>query len=525
MTSKGVAEPFNGRYHSGFVQARRTAAEASAFWIMIVAATLYLYAAETADTGLFHQVGFALGIQIAVWAACMIAASTCCPSGIPRISDPVVLTLGLSALYLIYPSIAWCQGEHLFFDVAIAPDTASLLFFLHALFFLGLTAGYKCTAPRPRADMRVDVQRLPSPWPLFFGAMLPLLATTVARLVSGGSLISDSTYAGNWFAQQANVNEAHATGGVGYVIVQIISKVWSYPIIVQGIGAGLLLARARMRPRKSGVASLILICAAAVAMVLLGIGSRSPAIIYVLVALIFFDSIAGPLRWRTIAPIAAVGLVFFFLSGYVRNHYNLGFRQAFEIGYQEFRSDQSAKNAGEFTGMLAKEALAVQITSEVGFDGMYFVHAVLSLVPSQILPDKMNWTPMRDILARRMLGPVAADKGAGVDGTSVGDGYAVAGAPGVFILAALFGIILGQVRKWGTRNSKGGNHPELLRVALMAGLTGFTVILIRSDLAGVLTYVVYVLLIPWWALRLLLASNQHWLRPVPLMWHLRPRGR
>src|ERR1700674_3860901 len=138
------------------VRAHRLATDASAFWIMISAAAMYLYAAETADIGLFHQVGFALGIQIAVWAACMIAASTCCPGGILRISDPVVLTLGLSVLYLIYPSIAWCQGEHLFFDVQITADTAPLLFFLHALFFLGLIAGYKCTAPRARGDMRVD---------------------------------------------------------------------------------------------------------------------------------------------------------------------------------------------------------------------------------------------------------------------------------------------------------------------------------------------------------------------------------
>jgi hypothetical protein len=48
------------------------------------------------------------------------------------------------------------------------------------------------------------------------------------------------------------------------------------------------------------------------------------------------------------------------------------------------RSDQSPNYAGEFTGMLAKVALAVQIKREDGFDGMYFVHAVLSLVPSQI---------------------------------------------------------------------------------------------------------------------------------------------
>jgi hypothetical protein len=36
----------------------------------------------------------------------------------------------------------------------------------------------------------------------------------------------------------------------------------------------------------------------------------------------------------------------------------------------------------------------------------------------------------------------------------------------------------------------------------------------------VLTCVVYVLIIPWWVLRLFLAGNQHWLRPIPLMWRL-----
>ena len=504
------------------IRARPTVTAANAFWNTLTAASMNLYAAETADGDVFHQVGFALGVQIATWAVCMIVAAGCCPGRILRISDPVVLTLLLSVLYLIYPSIVWCQGKEIPFDFGITADTASLLFFLHALFFLGLIAGYKCTAPR--ADLHVDVRRLPSPWPLFIGAMPLLLATTVARLVSGGGLISNSTYGTNWFALQANVNDAHAAGGVGYVIVQVISKIWSYPIIMQGIGAGLLLARATRRPRNSGVAYLILICATAAAIALLGIGGRSPAIIYVLVALIFFDTIAGPLRWRIIAPFAVAGMMFFFLMGYVRKHFDLGFPQAFEIGYQEYRTDQDVNNAGEFTGMLAKEALAVQITHERGFDGMYLVHAILSLVPSQILPAKMSWTPMRDVLSRRILGPIAADMGAGVDGASLGDGYAFAGAPGVFILTALFGIILGQVRKWGTRDSKGGNNPELLRVALMAGLIGFTHMLIRSDLAGMLTYVVYVLLIPWWVLRLLLPGTQNWMRPVPQMWHPPQRG-
>jgi hypothetical protein len=505
----------NRRGRSDVMRACRNV-ETSAFWIVISAAIMYLYAAKTADGELFHQVGFALTVQIAAWAVCMIAVAGCCPGGMLRISDPVMLTLGLSMLYLIYPSIVWCQGKHLPFDVGVTAETASLLFFLHGLFFLGLVAGYKCTAPRAPADMQADARRLPSPWLLFFGAMLPLFATTIARLASGDGLISSSTYSANWIAMQGSVNGAHAGGGAPYALVQIMNKISSYAIVAGGIGAGLLLAHGSMRRRTTAVASMILIIAVAVAMTLFGIGSRSPSIIYVLVALIFFDAIKGPLRWRLITPLIAAGLAFFFLWGHVRNYYDRGFRQALEMGYQEYRSNQGDENALEFTGMLSKEAVAVQIAHEGGFDRMYFVHAVLYLVPSQILPDKMNWTPMR--------GPIAADMGAGVDGTAIGDGYAVAGAPGVFILAAIYGVILGQVRRWGTRKSRGGNNPELLRVALMAGLSGFSYMLIRSDLAGVLTYVVYVVLIPWWGLRPLLKGTQHWMRPVPAMWHLRRRA-
>jgi hypothetical protein len=484
--------------------------------VVTIACGLFFYTAATAPPELFSRVQVAFGVQLAVWAVCLIAGAHFSPGKTLRISNPVVLTVCLGTLYLIYPSIVWCRGDRIPYNVEIDPEMASQLFILHALFFAGFTIGYAFLAPAVRADKRIDVQGIAPPWRLFFLAMTPLALTTLVRVASGGGLLSQVNYGDQWIDTQANLAAARASGGIQYLLLQLQSKTWFYPIIAQGTAGGILLARALTSTKHYVWPRLSLICGAAIVMILLGDGGRSPTIVYVLVALIVCDTIAGPLPWRIIFPLAAGGLLFFFFAGYYRTYKNIGLSEAIQLIAEDYRHDQGSETAAEFTSMLAKEALTIQLMDQSGSDGsVYVIRSVLGVLPSQLVPGKLTWRPTADILSEEMLGPIA-QSGAGVAGTSVGDGYRFWGPAGVFLLAGIFGAIFGRIQAWGIRGVGPQNSPALLRLGLMAGLIGFSYLLIRSSLGELLTFVVYAGVIPWFAICFLFPKNQRWLGAAPL---------
>jgi hypothetical protein len=491
-----------------------SAAKVPLAMILCVSALVW-YVTASADRVLFDEAGVSLVVQIATWGACIIAAVRATPTRTLRISNPLVLTLIVSAVYLIYPSITWCQGERMPYGIDIDGSTASQLFYLHTLFFIGITTGYVFAAPRKTKEVHLDPRNVPGVWmPLLLGT-LPLLLTAAYRVVNGGSLISTATYGEEWFQMQSSINGARASGGVQYLLVQTAQKMAFYVIVAQGIAWGLLLVRSARSPGKQ-LCTLALICGSAVVMILLGNGSRSPAMISVLIALVFADLTTGKLTWRILVPLGAAGMVCFLMLGYFRVYRDLGFYEALHVGYEEYQRSRSADAASEFTVMLVKEAVTLEIAHEKGFEGgAYLVHGVLVMVPIQLIPGKANWAITRDLLSTRLLGR-SAELGSGVAGTAVGDGYLFAGETGVFALAGLFGIILGRVRTWGMHGPRVHTGPVFLKLVLLAGFTGFCYVLIRSDLGEVLTCVVYTVVIPWWVLSGLLAVRSAWLAVVPL---------
>jgi hypothetical protein len=291
-----------------------------------------------------------------------------------------------------------------------------------------------------------------------------------------------------------------------------------------GIAGGLLLARTGARSRGARFATLLLIVFVGLLMMMLGDGTRHPSLIYILVALVFADCLISPLETSVIAVVAVLGLAAFLLFGYFRAYRNLGLREAAEVALDQYQRDKTSDAAGEFTGMLAKEAAMLQIAEEQGFEGpIYLVHSVLLLIPSQLLPDKFGWLNGADVLSKRLVGRYAY-KGAGVAGTTIGDGYYFAGAPGVAFLAGLFGLALGRVRSWSLQSTSGFGRPILLRLALAAGLTGFTYVMIRSDLSQILMYLLYVVVLPSWILnRLPVAGVRRWTKLLPNVNDRRPR--
>lgn len=485
--------------------------------VVLVGLALCVYCINTADRELFREAGAALMSQIVTWAACVAMTVMRTPSGRLRVSDPTVVALALGAIYLVYPSIVWCQGEPLPFRTEISSQSASYLFELHSLFFVGLTAGYAVATPRHVREVVIEMATLPTPWLLFAVGVLPAILSAGGRLLNGESLISAVAYSSEWSQTMSRVGDARVSGGLSYLFVQLIGKTFFYPIVSLGLAWGLLWSRTAGRTILARLAPISLIGASAAVVLFLGNGSRSPAIISGLIALVLLDLLSGKSEWRMILPLGAATLGCFYVLGYYRVHRDLGLTDALERGYQEYRVSDASQAAAEFTCMLEKEALMIDIARDTGYEwATYVTRNVLAIVPSQLVPAKATWVITRDLLSARFLGKSAEGGASGVAGTTVGDGYRFGGPIGVFLLAGLFGMIFGGARIWALTSMPAHSGPVLLRVAIFSGFAGFTYLFIRSDLAEVLICVVYLILIPWAVFGFVLRSRSAWLSSAPL---------
>ena len=183
-------------------------------------------------------------------------------------------------------------------------------------------------------------------------------------------------------------------------------------------------------------------------------------------------------------PVAILGLLVFDFLGVYRPLRNLPFPVAVQRSIEQYLSGNSLCMA-EFTLMLPKETLMLELVeaskSQMGVE--YFSQQVMALVPSQIFPDKLNMQFTRDILSEKILGSHSAEAGFGSAGAAIGDGYRIAGIWGVPLLASIFGVILGLTERFVIGTSIWHLDVSIFRIAIFAGLCGWTFLIIRSDLA------------------------------------------
>jgi hypothetical protein len=254
--------------------------------------------------------------------------------------------------------------------------------------------------------------------------------------------------------------------------------------------------------------------ALAAAVVLFGEGARSPGLIIMIITFVFADLAVGPISLKLVAPVVLAGLFGFMLLGHYRDIRDLGVAEATRVAYQSFGETTEADNAGEFTGMLTKEALVLELFEGEPKEGFQYLWAsVLSLVPSQLLPQKLQWSSTSAILSQRLLGSSAAAMGAGVAGTMIGDGYRFAGVAGVPILACLLGAIIGTVHRWLFGMKPRGSNLTFLKAMLVCGFYGFTYGLLRNSLGETFTYAVYGIVIPYWFLTFIIRCPKAWIAP------------
>jgi hypothetical protein len=499
-----------------------TAGRSSRFFtiILIVSASsaIYIYALATAQPKYLQPALPAFTFQLGCWALAWLLLAFLTSNGIVRVSDPAALFLLWLGLYLIYPSIFWLQGDFDQFGSPLKTSKAVALVWFHGLFILGFMAGHLCLRRRWRLVMPpLDLDRLPQGWLLYLLPFSVLLLEIAIRLATTGNLLPPKTRADLSFGAWQDIQAAHAHGGLELLWQQLFYKVACYPLIIQGVGAGLIMVHT-IRANKKLVRNAAILMAGLLFALLFGSGDRSDAMMPYIIALIFADMVIGPFRYRVLFILFIVTGVLFEFYGAYRNIRYLPFDQALDLAYDDF-INQTVKEykISDFSGMFIKEYVGIEIFAKKGIEGInYLINSVARMLPLQILPEKKFMLSTSEALGLAVYGSRAAMKGRGTAGAMIVDGYRFAGAAGVALLGAMIGALLASVHNWFTQEVRPGlQGPVLMKIVLVSGLYAWSYIFIRHDLTSIFTTLLWQIIFPWFLIFLLVNHNNIWRSPLP----------
>jgi hypothetical protein len=457
---------------------------------------------------------WALAFQLACWGGGLSLLAARHPRGQLRFSDPAVLVALWSGLYLLLPSVLWVQSATVPYDGDLVGQVPARLFVLHGLFMLAFFGSYALLVS---ADCyvvdRVRFDQLVSGWPLFLISFVPLFVTVALRILATGSILPVQNYADEYFASYDSILSARQSGVIEYLLVQIGSRVDFYPLLAAGIGGGLVLSRANLRG-KGFARSLTLVLFGVVAILFLSNAGRHLAFMVLLIGLVVADALAGPIRWKILATYLPLALLLFEFMGFFRAYRSLDFEQGLAQGYQEFAAaDGSSDRMFEYTLMLGKEAAGLRVFDQPqGLDQV--IGETLAVVPSQLNPAKLQWLNTAEVLSHDLLGDFA-DKGAGVAGSMIADAYRAGGVLGVTTFGALLGLALAGLQRWGAAGTRLGQAgPVLLRLLLVCGFYGWTFDVIRGDMTGLLSALLYNVALVWIVASRVAGKQSVWLARV-----------
>jgi hypothetical protein len=486
--------------------------------IVTASLTIYIYTLATAQPKYLQPALPAFTFQLGCYALAWLLLASLTANGYLRISDPAVLFLLWLGLYLIYPSIFWLQGDFDKFSSPLKTSRAVALVWFHGLFILGFMAGHLCFRRRWRLVMpQLELDRLPQGWLLYFLPFSVLFLEIVIRLGTSGNLLPLQTRADLSYGAWQDIQAAHAHGGLELFSQQLFYKVACYPVIIQGIGAGLIMVHT-LRAKKNLVRNIAILMAGMLFCLLFGSGDRSDAMMPYIIALIFTDILIGPFRYRYLFLLFIVTIVSFEFYGAYRNIRYLPFDQALTIAYDDFMN-QTVKEykVSDFSGMFVKEYIGINIFAKKGIEGInYLIISVARMLPLQILPEKKFMLSTSEALALATYGSRAAMKGRGTAGAMLVDGYRFAGGAGVALLGAIIGALIALIHNWFTQEVRPGlQGPVLMKIVLVSGLYAWSYIFIRHDLTSIFTTFLWQIIFPWFLVFLFISSNSVWRFPLP----------
>lgn len=441
------------------------------------------------------------------------------PEGRLRLSNPALLLLGWMFYYFIKPAMAWLQGSRMALEspgtVVLDVSVFAQVQHAHCYLALALFAGYFLVAPAsvPRAIFAKSGPEIRPTWFIALG-LLPYATNILERLVTTGSIFASASYGDLTATGAAQLQASRSEGGAGYLVTQIMSKVWYFPIMALGLGYFVLLARYLREDKRIALG---LFFAQIPVLLFLGNGGRSYTVFPFLIALILVDALSVQLRWIRALPAAAAAVQAFNFYGILRGFQSDSPTGAINASIETIQSQSNVLNTEDGI-MLTKEAYCLLLSmhghNQRGIG--YFSDSIILLLPAQIAPSKAFIRTTAEFLSDELLGH--RRQGAGVAGTIVGDGLLLGGDYGVAILGAVLGVILGLMVRWGLSGQGGA---RLWRCVIMLLMTAQTAQYIRADLVVVLTQLLYYVLLPAIVIQVLLAAKildrDLWEMQIPLI--------
>lgn len=464
----------------------------------------------------------ALMLEYAAWIGLLGVAMLRSPGGGLRVSDPYLMLLGLGFNFLVYPGLLWLHGadlERQWYEFGrIRMDIFVQLQGLHVIFMVALSGIYFAIAPRHRfrLEARDASAPLPDGRPWIVLGLLPVVYSAAQRLITTGTLAATKTYGETWTTDYAEISAVHAEGGSALVATQFVGKVWFLPWLALGIGEGLLLAHLLRGRRRL---PLVLFALQAPVLLFLNSGGRSVIAAPFLIAVLVADVLVGPLKWRWVLSIGSVAMVGLNFFGIYRAYRDRDFGEAFAMANEQFSTVSRTESVSvEGTIMLMKEHYSIAWTEANNYSRgiSYFTESILGLLPQQIVPDKLQYMNTTTFLSREFLGR-DSDRGGGVAGAIIADGYMIGRELGVIVLGAVLGALAGGInRALSWSGHRAGAQPMLWQVVLLVSWSSQGIPFFRNDLSTVISQLFSVVGIPavLFAAWVGLSPNSRWTRRV-----------
>lgn len=488
---------------------RRHSTYAFDTWSLLVilgVACYYVYLA-VAGVVTWRAAGLpAVLVEIATWCASALIVATRGSGLRLRISDPGVIFLGWCLFFYVDPGVSWVTGEIRYepaFESIVGTAQFVHVQYVQAIFIAALVIPYRLIAP-PMIFSADSCERIldslpPVRWLVVIG-VAPVVAEAVRRFIETGSIVPTGAYIDMWYGMREEARLAANSGGVALLLDQLEGKLAIVPLVALGAALGMVFAKL-VRERRWR--TFLLLHLAFPLLTYMGVGARSNALSTFIVAVAIADLLAGPVPWSYVFGVVSVGGVFAQAYALFRMVQNESLEAALATVSGEYGKELYTENEG--SGMIVKESFIVTLVDRSGVTqgARYFVEQVASLLPQQMLPDKMGWMRMAQFLSNELLGREAS-RGAGIAGAMVADGYWMGRDVGVAILAAVLGVLVGVVVRWCVRGRVEGGV-ALWWVVLLAGFCSRLFFVIRGDLGIVLTEIVVDVAAPAFVISLLTA--------------------
>ena len=396
--------------------------------------------------------------------------------------------------YLVFPSVLWLTGSHIRiqYGVYVTSEIGNLLLWLHGLYFLAFAIFYAIASlsiPNLKIFYRNQVP---------FGHRLPIVVFVLFVVLISIFFLQQVLSTGEILPQRGRevaVLEAHEagvtavqSGGLSLILYQILNRLRGFVFAFLGIGFGLIYVKYASRNVYSLLVLIPILLIAGFVVVFTG-GGRGSGVIAVLIGVVLVDYLSGPLRWRHLAVLLVIGLIGSEFLGYAR--FQSTTDRLFSLpDWLSYWMDTEDKFF-EQTAMFGKEAVVVSVVNSTGetWGPAYFIQALLKILPQQIVPFKAEIPSVASRLVTILLGP-ETERGAGLAGTAIGEGYFIGGVPGVVVLGGISGLILGLIQRW----LMGKNYTRVWHLIPLLYLAGNLLFLVRSDFYALLdTFILGVL--------------------------------